>query len=174
MCDTRAGEGKSRRGGRGESERRASVPLAVLSLGALLLLIFGAWYVGERLRAVPASHFSAAEAQAARDLCETHLTRYTGAESPVTRERNPAHASLLAAYPSKASAVAAEEERRRGQGFRSPFRNRSPDEFEAVCFFDADALGPGRHVEPDHIPPEVYQRLEVVLRSDGAPYILQP
>lgn len=97
---------------------------------------------------------------AALGLCEARLAQYAG---PV----NPLRVSLVAAYPSTAADVAFDEELRRGPGHRSKFRDRPPAEFEAVCWFDADAFGsvPGR----DKGAARPFDRLVEVVRPDGSP-----
>lgn len=77
--------------------------------------------------------------------------------------------SLVAAYASTAADVAADDERRQGKGHRSPWRDRPADEFEAVCWFDADAFG----VSPSLLDEtggqgRVVDRLQEVIGPDGA------
>ena len=94
-------------------------------------------------------------------LCRARLAQYMSGEA------NPYHVSLVAAYDATASDVAADDEHQHGAGYRSSGRDRAPDEFEAVCWFDADAfwtkVGDGRP------GPNPYDRLEEVVRPDARP-----
>src|SRR5207237_570739 len=64
-------------------------------------------------------------------ICQQRLAQYAG-------RANPLHVTLVAAYASTAADVVADDERRDGR-HRSSFRDRDAKEFEAVCWFDADA-----------------------------------
>lgn len=158
-------------------KRPLGLPLPVVLALALLAMAFlvGAWRATDALRARAASAYAPtpAEEDTARQLCDKRLERYTSTRSPSTGEENHLHARLLASYPAQAKDVASEEERRRERGFRSPFRDLPAEEVVALCFFEADALGVPPHIDPRRLPPGVWKRMEVVLRSDGTPYVLR-
>lgn len=110
----------------------------------------------------PAAGSSSSSPQATR-VCEARLAQYAG---PL----NPLHVSLVAAYASTAADVAAADEKRHAAGFRSSWRDRPAGEFEAVCFFDADAFG----ADPSPLPggpkrPAPVDRVEDIVRPDGVP-----
>lgn len=158
--------------------RRGRWLLVVLAAGAVAALLVGGAYARQNLRQTAAFESLSAEpggdagpagppapsptppadpeAEAQR-ICELRLDQYRG-------ESDPLGVTLLASYPSRQGDVAAAE-----QGRDRPYRNdhadRPPDEFVAVCFFEADFF--------DHSPrpdqePERERRQEVV-RPDGTP-----
>jgi hypothetical protein len=100
----------------------------------------------------------------AKEACEARLARYEDGSFATGLE-------LAASFPTTARDVAAEEERRQGGGFRSEFRDRPAEEFLALCFFDSDGFGIPKGSR--RVPSGAYTRLEEVVRSDGAPYVLR-
>ena len=95
--------------------------------------------------------------------CEQRLAQYAGPD-------NPMHVSLQAAYPATAEDVAVADERRHGGSYDSPWRDRAADEVEAVCFFDAKEFGVTAPVTSGGpTRPDVYNRLEEIVRPDGTP-----
>lgn len=97
-------------------------------------------------------------------VCEARLAQYAGKD-------NPMHVTLVAAYASTAADVGADDERRKGSGYQSPWRGRPAGEFEAVCFFDADAFGVASPAKPGAPARTGYDRLEEIVRPDGAPVV---
>jgi hypothetical protein len=95
--------------------------------------------------------------------CQARLAQYAGSA-------NPMHVSLVAAYDSIASDVSADDERRHGGGHRAAFRDRQAGEYEAVCWFDADAFGATpRQVAGGPPPGALHDRVEEIVRPDGVP-----
>jgi hypothetical protein len=78
--------------------------------------------------------------------------------------------TLVAAYASNAADVAADDEHRH-PGHSSAWRSRSASEFEAVCWFDADAFGapPGARVPAGG--GNFSDRLEEIVRPDHVPVV---
>lgn len=97
--------------------------------------------------------------------CEARLAQYAGSD-------NPMNVSLVAAYDTTSEDVAADEERRRGDGRRSRWHDRPAGEFAAVCFFDADAFGVAGPPAPGAARP-AFDRLEEIVRSDGVPVVYE-
>lgn len=123
----------------------------------------------------PAGEGSAREANAAgpepaavaQEVCEARLRRYQG-------EDNPFNTSLAATFAQTAADAAAEDERVRGGGFRSGFRDRPPGQLVALCYFDADAFGLALPPSAGRsLPPRVPTRLQEVVSPDGTPYVLR-
>ena len=97
-------------------------------------------------------------------ICQARLGQYAGKD-------NPMHVTLAAAYASTAADVGADDERGKGGKYRSPWRDRPAGEPEAVCFFDADAFGVAAPALPGRPARAVYDRLEEIVRPDGAPLV---
>ena len=99
-------------------------------------------------------------------VCEARLAQYAGID-------NPTHVSLVAAYAATSQDVAADDDRRHGDGPPSQWHDRPAGEFEAVCFFDADAFG----VDPSPLPGRAghvgFDRLEEIVRPDGVPVVYE-
>jgi hypothetical protein len=117
--------------------------------------------------ATDASGAATPSSAAATNVCQTRLAQYAGRD-------NPMHVSLIAAYDTSPGDLAAEDERRHGAAFRSPWRDRAAGEFEALCFFDADGFGVvASHRPPDPAKPRPYDRIVEVVRPDGVPVVFQ-
>lgn len=104
-------------------------------------------------------------AAAAADICATRLQRYVG-------ETNPWGVSMTATYASRAEDVGVEDERIRGGSARSAFRDRAPDEFVALCYFDGSGFGLAQHREV-LVGEGPTDRLYEAVTADGTPYLLQ-
>jgi hypothetical protein len=99
----------------------------------------------------------------ATPVCQARLAQYAG-------PGNPMHVSLVAAYGSTAADVAADDEGRHATGYRSPFTDRPPGEYEAVCWFEVDPLGP--QADPTRgaaVQTAFRDREEDIVRPDGVP-----
>src|SRR5207245_185465 len=102
----------------------------------------------------------------ATPVCQARLAQYAGGG-------NPWHVSLVAAYASTAADVAADDEHRH-PGHPSAWRQRPPREFEAVCWFDAEAFGaaPGARVPAGG--GNFYDRLEEIVPPDRLSVVYHP
>ena len=96
--------------------------------------------------------------------CQGRLSQWVG-------HSNPYQVALAGVYPSTALDVAAYDERSHAAGFHSPFQDRPPAEFEAVCWFDsATGFGAMPHVVGSQASrPLLHNRIEEVVGPDGVP-----